>query len=130
MVDITPAVGEGRQLIQSYGGGGFRIAGVDYAGSVLIEAEQTSLWPVSDPSAVSLESLSPLTHSVDASLPGGTVLLVGTGSGTAAVDTGLRADLRRMGIGLEVMSTGAACRTFNVLLAEDRAVLAALIAVP
>jgi len=130
VVDITPAVGDRRQLIQRYGDGGFRIAGVDYAGSVLIEPEQTRLWPVGDPSAVSLMSLAPLTQAFDASLARGTVMLLGTGSKTASVDNSLRANLRRMGIGLEVMSTGAACRTFNVLLAEDPAVVAALIAVP
>lgn len=129
MVDITPAVPEKRQLIQSYGDGGFRIAGIDYAGSVLIEAEQTHLWPIIDPAAITLASLSPITQAIGARAAGGTVMLLGTGAEPATVDRSLRADLRQMGIGLEVMGTGAACRTFNVLLAEDRAVMAALIAV-
>ncbi len=130
MVDITPAVAEQRQLIQSYGDGGFRIAGIDYAGSVLIEAEQTHLWPVIDPASITLLSLAPITQAIGAQPPGGMVMLLGTGSQPATVDKDLRAELRGLGIGLEVMGTGAACRTFNVLLAEDRAVIAALIAVP
>ena len=130
MVDITPAVAAQRQLIQSYGDGGFRIAAVDYAGSVLIEAEKTHLWPVIDPASITLTSLTPITQAIGAQPIGGIVLLIGTGSEPATVDKSLRAELRRLGIGLEVMGTGAACRTFNVLLAEDRAVIAALIAVP
>lgn len=129
MVDITPPVAEERQLIQSYGDGGFRIAGIDYGGSVLIETEKTHLWPVIDAGSITLESLAPLTMAGIAGEYGGAVLLLGTGADPATVDPGLRAGLRGLGIGLEVMGTGAACRTFNVLLSEDRAVMAALIAV-
>lgn len=129
MVDITPPLPEQRQLIQSYGDGGFRIAGVDYAGSVLIEAEQTHPWPIVDPASITLVSLAPLTQTIGAQRGSGVVMLLGTGSDPASVDKGLRMELRALGIGLEVMGTGAACRTFNVLLAEERAVIAALIAV-
>jgi len=55
------------------------------------------------------------------------ILLLGLGSGTAAVDGSLRARLRAAGMSLEAMDTGAACRTYNVLVAEDRRVAAALI---
>jgi len=130
VVDITPAVAEQRQLIQSYGDGGFRIAGIDYTGSVLIEAEQTHLWPVVDPASITLGSLAPITRAIGVKPVGGVVMLLGTGARPATIDKSLRAELRGLGIGLEVMGTGAACRTFNVLLAEDRAVMAALIAVP
>jgi uncharacterized protein len=130
VVDITPAIEGQRQLIQSYGEGGFRIAGADYAGSVLIEAEQTHLWPIRDPDDITLVSLAPLTRRIITQSTHGVVLLLGTGSMSSSVDRNLRSELRAVGIGLEVMGTGAACRTFNVLLAEDRAVMAALIAVP
>ena len=75
MVDITPAVAEQRQLIQSYGDGGFRIAGIDYNGSVLIEPEQTHPWPIVDPAAVTLESLGPITRSGRTQPIGGMVML-------------------------------------------------------
>jgi uncharacterized protein len=130
LVDITPPVAEQRQLIQQYGDGGFRIAGIDYVGSVLIEAEQTHSWSITDPAAITLQDLTPIVNTTDARPADGCVLLLGTGKDPATVDKSLRNDLRRLGIGLEVMGTGAACRTFNVLLAEDRAVMAALIAVP
>jgi uncharacterized protein len=83
-------------------------------------------WPVSGPSEIDLESLEPL---IGGSPAGGAVLLVGTGATLVPLGAGLRGALRRNGMGLEAMDTGAACRTFNVLLAEDRRVFAALIAV-
>ena len=130
MADITPPVPQRRQLIERYGDGGFRIAGVDYAGSVLVEAERTHLWPVDTAARITLESLAPLTAGFHGqSGGGGAVMLLGTGSEPVAPDRELRSRLRALGIGLEMMDTGAACRTFNVLLAEDRAVMAALIAV-
>jgi len=130
VVDITPAVAEQRQLIQSYGDGGFRIAGINYTGSVLIEPEQTHPWPIVDPATVTFESLVPITRSCRTQPIGGMVMLLGTGAEPRLIHRDLRVELRALGIGLEVMYTGAACRTFNVLLAEDRAVVAALIAVP
>jgi len=55
------------------------------------------------------------------------ILLLGLGRSTSAVPAALRTALRTAGIALEAMDTGAACRTYNVLVAEDRRVAAALI---
>ncbi|TIW66498.1 MAG: hypothetical protein E5V56_06065, partial [Mesorhizobium sp.] len=57
------------------------------------------------------------------------IVLVGTGKDLRPLPTALRAALKEAGIAADPMSTGAAVRTYNVLLAEDRAVAAALIAV-
>jgi uncharacterized protein len=57
------------------------------------------------------------------------LLLVGTGLDVVPVSEALRRPFREARIGLDVMQTGAAARTFNVLLAENRRVAAALIAV-
>jgi uncharacterized protein len=57
------------------------------------------------------------------------LLLVGTGGRMAQIDRTLRQALRADGVVVEVMDTGAACRTYNVLMAEGRRVAAALIAV-
>jgi uncharacterized protein len=125
MADITPPIPADRQLIQSYGDGGFRITGVEFKGSVIVTPLVTALW-----SAIDSENLAP--DDILAALRGterGTVLLLGAGTRFAAVSASFRQGLREAGIGLEVMDTGAACRTYNVLLAEDRAVAAALIAV-
>jgi len=129
MPDITPLIPEQRQLIQSYGDGGFRIAGANHLGSVLIEPDHTYSWFVEEVFSISLDNLDPIIKDCSNDLPGGAVLLLGTGLEIEKVKPELPINLRRLGIGLEVMNTGAACRTFNVLLAEERHVMAALIAV-
>ena len=128
MADITPPLPEGRQLIQRYGGGGFRIAGTDHAGSVLVTPDRTLPWPVTDAMNIDLASLSPLFTGTE-ERAAGAVLLVGSGPAIVPLAPELRREVRRAGFGIEIMDTGAACRTFNFLLAEERAVVAALIAV-
>ncbi|MBM3485176.1 MAG: hypothetical protein FJX67_00870 [Alphaproteobacteria bacterium] len=125
MADITPLVPEGRQVIQSYGGGGFRIAGTSHAGSVLVLPDRTRAWPVTAMAELTFETLAPVWETGAAV----SVLLIGTGPRAAFLPAALRAALKDRGIVADVMATGAACRTFNVLLAEDRRVAAALMAV-
>ncbi len=126
MRDITPAPAAGRQVVQSYGGGGFRISGVAYEGSVIVLPEQVLAWPVADPTGVGEAALSPVIGAE----PAVEILLIGTGETMRPMSPELRAALKQHGIIADAMDTGAACRTFNVLIAEDRRVAAALIARP
>ena len=57
------------------------------------------------------------------------ILLIGCGAGAKLIKPNLLVELKNAGITVEPMDTGAACRTFNVLIAEDRRVAAALIPV-
>ena len=125
MVDITPLVPAGRQVIQGYGDGGFRIGGETYQGSVLVFSATTLSWPVEALQFLTPDSLQPIT----AADPAVEILLIGCGREMVPLPAGLRRDLSQRGISAEPMDTGAACRTFNVLLSEDRAVAAALIAI-
>lgn len=125
MADITPQVPQGRQLIQGYGGGGFRIAGIAHPSSVIVLPEQTLAWPVASYEDISVAGLSPFM----AENIGVEVLLIGCGPRMGMPRADIRDALKEFSIVPEWMDTGAACRTFNVLLAEDRAVGAALIAV-
>lgn len=125
MVDITPAVPVGRQLINGYGDGGFRISGVRYEGSVLVFSESTIAWAVDPTTELTVRSFDPLFAAGDPPK----VLLVGTGVEMRLLDPSVRAHLRDRGVVADVMGTGAACRTFNVLQSEERDVAAALIAV-
>ena len=77
------------------------------------------LWAARDVTAVDWESLSPVVGR-----GGVQILLLGLGAATVIVDGKLRARLREAGIALEAMDTSAACRTYNVLAAEDRRVAA------
>ncbi|MGE4280811.1 MAG: Mth938-like domain-containing protein [Magnetospirillum sp.] len=124
-MDITPVVGAEFQLISGYGDGGFTVSATRHEGSVLILAKQTLAWPVSLAADITVESLQ---AAIDYQ-PLPAILLIGCGKSMAALPKGLRQALRQHGIVVEPMDTGAACRTYNVLLTEGRDVAAALIAV-
>jgi uncharacterized protein len=124
-MEISPQVPAGRHLVETYGDGGFRIGGVAHRGSVLVMPERTLAWPVArveDIAFASFAALLPFAADIQ-------VLLLGCGKRIQLVPSALRAELRQVGMVLELMDTGAACRTYNVLAAEDRRVAAALIAV-
>jgi uncharacterized protein len=124
-MDLTPVATAGRQIIERYGTSGFRVSGVIHHGPVLVFPDLTVPWHVESASDVTVESLSPVIEH------GGVgVLLLGLGRSTSAVPAVLRSALRAARIALEPMDTGAACRTYNVLVAEDRRVAAALIPPP
>lgn len=123
-MDISPTLTEPRQLIQRYGVGAFTIAGKEHIGSVLVLPERTCAWEVADFDAITEASLALL---LQAPLP--EILVVGSGAVQAFFPPELRSRLRGLGVAVECMDTGAACRTFNILMSEDRKVAAALLAV-
>lgn len=94
---------------------------VCYAESVVLTADEVSSWGVRDITELStthLEAL--LIHRPD-------LILLGTGRRQIFPGRALFRPLAEAGVGIEVMATDAAARTFNVLIAEDRRVVAALI---
>lgn len=123
-MDINPVVPADRQRIEGYGPGNFRISGARHRGSVLVFPNRTLAWHVEAVAELTLESLAAV---LDAE-PRVELLLIGCGARHVLLSADLRAGLRAAGIALEAMDTGAACRTYNVLMAEDRRVAAALIA--
>jgi uncharacterized protein len=118
-VELTPLVQPGRQVIERYGAAGFRVTGVIYLGAVLVFADRTVAW---DAAAMTAEGLAPVVEHGGVEL-----LLLGLGRRMVPVAAALRASLKLQGIAVEAMDTGAACRTYNLLLAEDRRVAAALL---
>jgi uncharacterized protein len=113
----------GRAPVDSYGNGGFRFAGMSHRGSLIFLPSGIYGW---DPGErIDRETLTRVLDEAD----GIEVLLIGTGPEMMPLDPDLGAALHERAIVAETMSTGAAVRTFNVLLAEDRAVAAALLAV-
>ena len=111
--------------IEAYGRGGFRFAGMSHRGSLLCLPTGMHKWDVTQPADITGASLAPVFEAADQL----DVLLIGLGSGIAAIDPALRAALRERGIIVEAVATGGAVRTYNILLGESRAVGAALIAV-
>lgn len=124
-MDVTPQIPAGRQVIQGYGSGGFRIANTRHEGSVLVFAERTLAWPVTSFDLATGDSLAEIV----AAAPKVEILLIGTGAKMQFIPAALRTHFRGLGIMVDAMDTGAACRTYNVLMSEDRRVAAALIAI-
>ena len=112
-------------LIDAYGNGGFRFAEMSHRGSILCLPSGVYGWDPADPAALSVQDFSRvLAEAADIQ-----ILLVGCGRDLRPLPATLRAAFREARISADPMSTGAAVRTYNVLLAEDRAVAAALVAV-
>lgn len=116
----------GRYPFDAYGNGGFRFADMSHRGSVLALPSGIKAWPVISVTELTEAALDPIFAEGDAL----ELLLFGTGVDIAALPVAFRNRFREAGIGLDVMQTGAAARTYNILLAENRKVGAALIAVP
>ena len=111
--------------IDAYGAGGFRFASMSHRGSLLCLPTGMQKWQVASPAEITLESLEPVFDAA-AEID---VLLVGLGKDIAGFDTSIREALRAKRIIVEAIATGGAVRTYNILLGEQRAVAAALIAV-
>ncbi|KUP91771.1 Mth938-like domain-containing protein [Tritonibacter horizontis] len=102
--------------IDGYGAGFFRVGGVVKEGAILTGATGTQPWG----GYADRAALLALAGEVD-------VLFIGTGAEIAHIPGDLRAALEEAGLGVEVMNSPSACRTYNVLLSEGRRIaLAAL----
>jgi uncharacterized protein len=117
---FTLEAGRGTHYIAGYRDGAVRIGQREYAHSVIVTAEQLLEWPAAVVRDLTIEHLDgALQQQPD-------IIVLGTGTRLVFPPLALQAALSAQGIGLEVMDTGAACRTYNVLLSEDRRVAAAL----
>jgi uncharacterized protein len=114
-----------RAPIDAYGDGGFRFAEMSHRGSLLCLPSGMHAWPVRAPAELTPEAFE-LVFEETAEIE---LLLIGTGRDIAALPEALRWRFRDSGIGIDIMPTAAAARTWNVLLAEERRVAAALVAV-
>jgi uncharacterized protein len=111
-----------QHIIRAWEPGRIRIADRWVAGHVIVSAEQiVEGWTMTAPTALTLADLEPAL----AFTP--TIVLLGTGTERFLPDVELMAALAERAVGLEIMTTPAACRTFNVLLQEGRRVVAALL---
>lgn len=122
-MDITPALKQNIHLVQSYGAG--RLVVRDQA-----ITEHMLLWPegVKAMGHGELDTISP-TEITNAIHPLPELLLVGTGPSITPIPAALKRWLKQHQVACEPMDTGAACRTYNVLVAEDRRIAALLLVV-
>jgi uncharacterized protein len=104
--------------IEGYGPGFFRIGGVIHEGALALLPAGPEPWRGLD----DLRPFLALAGQIE-------LVIIGTGADFTFLPPGIRSSLEGAGLGVEIMSTGAACRSYNVLLAEQRRLAAALIPV-
>ena len=112
--------------IEAYGKGGFAFADMSHRGSLLCLPDAIWAWPVTQPQDIDRAALARVfaaAGSID-------TLILGTGTGVWLAPADLREALRAVRIVLDVMQTGPAIRTYNIMMGERRRVAAALVAVP
>ena len=115
----------GRAPIEAYGNGGFRFAGMSHRGSLLCLPSAIVAWD-----ALDVTTLTPASFATIFAEPTAIgFVLLGTGRSHTIPAPAVRRAFSEAGIGLDTMDTGAACRTYNILLGEGRPVAAALIVV-
>lgn len=106
---------QGGPTIDGYGPGFFRVGGDVYQGPVTVLPGQVMAWGGYEDSA----SLIALADQID-------VLFIGTGAEIAPLPSDFRAALEAAGIGIDIMASPTAARTYNVLLSEGRRIAVAL----
>ncbi len=109
---------ENARPIDGYGPGFFRVGGQVFEGSLCVSPTSVAPWGGFEDT----QTLMGFAGKID-------VLFVGTGTEIAHIPRDLRQMLEAAGIGVEVMNSPSACRTYNVLLSEGRRIAAALLAV-
>lgn len=124
-MELSSVIPPGRRMIDGYPPGGFRVAGTLYQGPMLIWPEGEVPWSLERIEDLALAHLDPVRR-ID---PPVEVLLIGCGPRMTLLPSLLRRQIREAGIGMDAMDTGAACRTYNVLISEGRRAAAALIPV-
>ncbi len=121
-MELVQVGSDGRFYIEAYGVEGLSVGGHLWTESILLLPYDVSAWSVNKVSDLTLDCFG----KVFSSSPRVEIFLLGCGSEGSMVSKSLLYDLKNQGLVLESMNTGAACRTYNLLLSEDRRVAAGL----
>jgi uncharacterized protein len=111
-------------VIEAYGKGGFRLAGLSHRGSLLCLPDGIWPWPVDSAAGITEVALAPVFDRAEAI----GLFLLGTGDAGWSLPQPLRSRFDELKIAVEVSRTGHAVATYNILLGEGRRVAAGLIA--
>ena len=112
----------GKNAFTGYGEGYVLLNGARHESSLVVSGERVITdWPVESVRALSGDHVAVILEMAPE------IVLLGTGGRLEFPERALLALLQRAGVGVEVMDTPAACRTYNLLLAEGRNVVAALV---
>jgi uncharacterized protein len=119
-IERDPA--DGRNAFTGYGPGYVEVNAKRYTSSLVVSAARIVVdWPASSVDALSADHLAAILELKPE------IAIIGTGAAFRFPEPARLAPLHQARIGVEVMDTPAACRTYNILLGEGRAVVAALI---
>ena len=125
VVDMRDFQGDGQlTLIHGYGGGGFRIAKQPYQGDQILLPRMRFDWRPPAWDKITIDDLAPIFSD-----PLPPLLIMGLGQAPQGLLPELQVGLSQKGISMEIMSTPAACRTWNVLLSEGRHAALAMLAI-
>jgi uncharacterized protein len=113
---------EGRNMFTGYGEGYVAVNGARHSSSLVVSGDRIIAdWPAASLEGLAADHLAAIVELKPE------IVLLGSGATFRFPEPGLLAPLHQAGIGVEVMDTPAACRTYNILLGEGRNVIAALI---
>lgn len=126
LVDIRAFKNNGNlKLINGYGENSFRISGELHRGSIILSPHQLLAWhPPENADELNVNHIFPYLGKKPPPL-----FILGVGGAPMAPMIDLAMSLKAQGIALEVMSTAAACRTWNVLMSEGRDAAAGVYAI-
>jgi uncharacterized protein len=117
---LTDETQRGINFIRAYAPGEVRIGEDVVRTNCIVTADRVQQWSPQSAAAITLADLQPVLDIAPE------IIVLGTGETQQFPDAALMGAILSRGIGCEVMTTGAACRTYNVLVSEDRKVAAAL----
>ena len=124
-MDVTPLIGENKKIVQSYAPGRFKVSGQTYEQSIFVLPDEVLKWSASSSAARTLttDDFSQLLDRADDI----DVVFLGCGKTMDMLPAAVKQAFKDKHITIEPMDTGAACRTYNVLMAEGRRIVAALL---
>ncbi len=125
MKDITPLIPAGRKIIESYGNGAFKVSGVKFDHNIIVLPGSVHKFESATISGADKSHLKVIEDNINNI----EVLLIGCGNRTEFLPKEVESSFKQRNMAIECMDTGAAARTYNVLLSEERKVAVVLIAV-
>ena len=113
------------KILRGYANGGFQVNDDFITGSIILYPRAVHHYPITQDSEISKELLEPHLNAIKPDM-----VLIGVGGNPKHLYQPLRDYAHEKGVGIDIMSSSSACRTWNVLLSEGRQVVACLLAIP
>lgn len=123
-MDVTPLISKDKKIITAYGNNKFTIGSEKIEGNIILSPSSVSNWDIDNVSQltdINIVQTIPIEHTE--------IVIIGTGQNHINLNTNILNYFKEKNVAIEAMNTGAACRTYNILVFEGRDVTAALICI-